>query len=608
MKLTKNCMAPWRAVEFLADGKISPCCGPIRGDFGNLQQDLPTLGAERGLFRNADYRKLRNALLTGDLPDACKQCRAVHEPDIPAEALAAKVAAYLEARGVPTAGEDLAGLYAFDECGGNITNRCNFSCIYCSHSGPDGHRGTLAQVMDQDFFMAVLDELVARGLQIFNFCGLGELTTYRHWQRLCQEIFARHPRLRLRLITNFGRKLDADELRLLTRFEIVQISCDTFDEERFAWLRTHGKLPVLRQNLENLLAATREHGRSPRIVFNVTVSNANVDDMVEVFRYAAGNDIHIHLSALFDMEGSITQGKAILGKIWEVSDAALLHNREVFIDLPRRALAANPSITCWEYRHLHDQIMSRADRITFDQFVPAEQEIFYSAFFSARLSNQQTYLRKIWLGFDDSIRGIWIAPGNRFVIPLPAPSARLSYRCHTVRTRVDGTLILAQGESRSAHVGKLLTVSAPRGGDVDHFLEITGYTPEESLPPLDEIVLENGASVPAGYHAVRESADSSGVERIAAHFAASQEPLIIWCAGLKTLQALSDTRLAEANISMIVDSDAHKHGQSICGHVVQSTERVLECDHPILILHASEPRRIEQQIRTMGIENELLIP
>jgi len=608
MKLTKNCMAPWRAVEFLADGKVSPCCGPITGNFGNLLGDLPTLGNEDGLFRNADYRKLRRALLTGDLPDACKQCRAVHDPDIPAAALASKVAGYLDARGVTTAGQDLTGLYAFDECGGNITNRCNFSCIYCAHSGPGGHREILARVMERDDFMMVLNELVTRGLQIFNFCGLGELTIYRGWTELCKEIFNRHPQLKLRLITNFGRLLDADELQLLTRFEIIQVSCDTFDEKKFAKLRVNGRLPVLRQNLENLLAISRKQAQAPRIALNITVSNANVDDMVELFRYAAGNDIHIHLSALFDMEGSLSSTAGTLGKIWDVPTAALLHNREVLHDLPRRALAANPSATFWEYRHLHDEIMTRADRITFDQFVPVDREVFYSVFFAARLSNEQIHLRKIWLGFDDERRGICLPPGNRFVIPLPARSGRLSYRCHFLRRRIDGTLVVTEDTLRCAHVGSSLCISAPAGGEYDYFLEVIDYVAEEFHAPLDEIILPSTPSVSGQHREVRESADGSGVEHIAAHFADSREPLIIWCAGLKTLQALSDTRLAEAEISLIIDSDTRKHGQSILGHVIHPPGKAIGHDHPILILHASEPRQIARQIRALGIMNDIIIP
>ncbi len=607
-KFTKNCLAPWRSLEFLADGKVSPCCGPIRGDFGNLLEDLPTLDEEGGLFRNDAYRDLRRRLLDGDLPEACRNCRAVHDPDIPVEAFERKVVDYLEARGVTTEGKDLADLYAFEECGGNITNRCNFACIYCSHSGAGAKLGSLGKVMARESFMAILDCLIERGLRIFNFCGLGELTAYRHWQSLCRDILDRHPDLKLRLISNFGRRLSHDDLALLARFELIQISCDTFDTARFDWLRGKEKLPVLLENLKALRAIleTRAPPR-PTLAFNVTVSNANVDDMIGIFRYAAEHTMHVHLSALFDMEGSIAKETGCVRKIWEVSGHALLHNREVFLDLPRRLKAANPLASVWEYRHLHDELMRRADLVSLNQFLPEAHERFYSAFFAAPQIAGTAYLRKVWLDFDEAIRGIWIEPGVKFIVTLPFDSASLRYRVHLVQTKIDGSLILDEGNTVMANVGKTLTVST-NGNTGAHFLfEVTDYSRSECACPANKIVVDvRDANGPR--RCVREATDSSALERIAEHFADSQQPLILWCAGLKTLQALSDTRLLQANIAMIIDGAPDKQGKTLCGHTIRPPEAARDLVCPILVLHASAPEAVEQELRRAGYRNEILIP
>ena len=106
---------------------------------------------------------------------------------------------------------------------------------------------------------------------------------------------------------------------------------------------------------------------------------------------------------------------------------------------------------------------------------------------------------------------------------------------------------------------------------------------------------------------VREAFLSNEENNVAQRLADSQEPIIIWCAGLRTLQMLSNTALGKANIEMIIDSNPEKKGQLFCGKIVQSPEDIGDFSGKIVIIHASSPEQVEFQIRQLGIQNESIL-
>ena len=87
----------------------------------------------------------------------------------------------------------------------------------------------------------------------------------------------------------------------------------------------------------------------------------------------------------------------------------------------------------------------------------------------------------------------------------------------------------------------------------------------------------------------------------------SGEPIIVWCAGLRTLQILSNTCLSRANIKMIVDGNPKKRGQSFCGRLIHSPEDIGDFAGKIIVMHSSCPEQVEFAIRRTGITNEILI-
>jgi hypothetical protein len=611
---TRNCIEPWRSVQFEAGGNITPCCsGTIKGYFGNLNTDYferKDRGQSSDMFANEAYQELRRDLLTGELPGACKSCRSVHDEDIATDELRRRVINHLESQGTRTDGVDLTKEYAFSECGGNISNKCNFSCIYCSHSGTNGHTGYLATEMDRERFLCLIDFLCSKGLKIFNFCGIGELTTYPGWQDLCKEILHQHPQLRLRMISNFGKKLNDSELSTLARLDLIHVSCDTLDEETYAWLRKGGRLLVLLDNIRRLREKfTGDPSRDPKLAFNVTATDAITEKLETLFRFAADNNMFVHLSNLFVMEGSIASQTACVKKISDLDDSQMPHIREVLYDLPRRMKAQNPLTSVWEYKNLWKDIVEKADSVTFNTFVPLKSEPIYNAFGKAYPRGPNAYLRKIWLSFDDGFRGIYIRTGKRIRVEAAGGPWKVAYRAIWCRDRLDGNLDILPGPIEETIVSGGMTVSAAHGhGTYQHMLfQVVSYETVAG-PPNDETTLEPyppaGSRVPL---LVREGFLAAEEEAVAERLVESQEPIIVWCAGLRTLQLLSNTRLGRANIKMIIDGNPSKKGQRFCGYTIHSPEDIDGFTGKIVLLHASSPEQVAMEIRRLGIANEILI-
>lgn len=614
MKKTRNCIEPWRSFQFEAGGSISPCCsGTISGRFGNIHTDYFAAlrcGRRPDIFANDAYKDLRNGLLTGKLHRSCIDCRSVHDADVTPEALRKRVIHHLESQGMQTENLDLTREYAFIECGGNITNKCNFSCIYCSHSGTNGHAGTLATEMDREKFLDWIGFLCQRGLQIFNFCGIGEVTAYAGWQDLCNILLERHPRLRLRMISNFGKPFSKAEQDALAQFDMIHVSCDTLNEQKYAWLRKGGRLPVLLDNIHRIRARCAEiASQNPKLVFNVTLTEAVIDHLEDLFRFAAEHSMFVHLSTLFEMEGSVASRTNCVRKITDLDDSRILHIREVLCDLPRRMKAQNPLTNVWEYQFIYSAVMQRADAMTLNQFVPSDDEIAYREFFQSHLITPDAYLRKIWLSFDAVRKGMCITKGKTAWLEWPPAPGKLAYRVTWCRNRPDNNLDIIAGPIEEAEISGTLSVSAPEAPlPYNHMLfEVMSFVP---VPEAEYTIQSIEPSPPADWSAstlIREAFLMGDAESIARRLVESQEPIALWCAGLRTMQLLSSTCLSRANIRMIIDGDSQKQGQLFFGKTVQSPAEIEGFSGKILVLHSSCPEQVELQIRNMGISNDILI-
>lgn len=466
--LTKNCMEPWKALFFRPDGKLAPCCGgpPPSGDFGNIYAlDLHSTenGDPKDAFVNEAYRNLRRQLLEGDLQQACIDCRIVAS-DITTDLLRKKVEDHLRYCGRKISeSTDLTREFAFTDCYTDVTDRCNFACIYCFlHSNDKSGKGHTEYIeVDRERFLEVIEFLAADSLAYLNFCWLGEFTMYPEWKELSLELFNKYPDMRLSLVSNFGRKFSDEDLDVLTRFFQIRISCDTLDPEKYAWLRRGGRLPVLIENINNLRARFKPGSVQPRLVFIVTESDAILSGLTDLGRFAVERNISIYISNMAFVEDSVATKANYLKKISELPDSQIGDAWEIIHDLPRRIRAAHPPIDYFfDLGPLYNAVKSRSESITLNRFIPSESDLVYKSFAAAQPKNPDIYLRKFFLSFDDGVKGIFIKSGMTVNVDLPFATGQLAYRPVFCKEIEGKRLRIFIGDKKTVVVGSKLSLSA----------------------------------------------------------------------------------------------------------------------------------------------------
>jgi hypothetical protein len=317
----------------------------------------------------------------------------------------------------------------------------------------------------------------------------------------------------------------------------------------------------------------------------------------------------VHISNLFVMNGSVASKTDCVRNILHMPDNVIPRVRESLHDLPRRMKAENPLTQVWEYTYLHSGIMNRVDRVTYNQFVPEEQESIYSAFHQSHPKNADAILRKIWTSFDAGYRGIYLRAGRTVSFTLSRISGTLSYKAIWCHEREDGNLDVWAGPIETVPIGDTLTLSAEHCGtrfDAVLFqfmndpavgaggLHQVCVAPE---PPenIDEPIL------------VREAFLKHTESAMARSLAKSREPIVVWCAGLRALHLLSNTCLGQANILMIIDANPRRAGEEFCGRTIHSPQDLGGFTGKIVVAHASSPEHVALQIRGMGVRNEIVI-
>jgi hypothetical protein len=489
--MTKSCIAPWQMLEVAVDGGIRPCSGPVGGDFGNIGSALSDPARFRDTFMSEAHKQLRNQLLTGNLQDACVTCRAVPKQQMTTEMLRQQVAFYLRIKGRNiNENTDLSSEFAFDSCNIGVTDKCNFSCIYCFIHSNDRTGGEIKRYAEtsQESFLKLISLLVANGLNELNICGSGELTVYPSWKELCTRLFDNYPHLYINLVSNFGKKFSDAELDVLMRFNRITISCDTIDPELYSWLRHGGRVDILLDNINRLKTKSRNtSGHKPLLSLNVTESNVIIDKLVDLAKYAVDNEIGLQFSNLLVIKDSFAEKNKCLTKITDIPDDQVPSAWEIICDLPERMMAQNPR-SYLLFGPMYEIVKQRAEAMSFNRFVPSANELFYRSFARSHARNPNAFLRKIFWSFSDCYRGILIKAGSTITVILPYTAARLKYRTIWCKNSHPGVHIGAVAETT---VGSSLSIAT---GKTARFythvlLEVLAYNIEIGTSEIDETLI-----------------------------------------------------------------------------------------------------------------------
>jgi hypothetical protein len=489
--MTKACIAPWEMLEVGVDGGIRPCCGPVEGDFGNINSVLSNPAMFRDALNSEAHKQLRRQLLTGELEDACATCRIAPNKPITIEALRRNVVVYLQNRGRNISEHtDLCSEFAFEACNAGVTDKCNFSCIYCfTHSNDKTGEGIRKYTaISHERLLQLTSLLVENGLKVLAIGNVGELTIYPSWRDLCTTLFDNYPNLYVTLVSNFGRKFSDADLDVLVRFHRIAISCDTIDPELYSWLRRGGRIDVLLNNISRLKSRMcNTTGHKPSLVLNVTESNVIIDKLVDLAKYAVDNEIDLQFSNLLVVKGSFAEKNKCLTKITDIPDDQVPSAWEVIGDLRERMVVQNPRVRL-DFGPLYDILKQRAEAISLNRFVPSANELFYRSFACAHPRNPNAILRKIFRSFYDCYRGILITSGSTIAIKLPYLAARLKYRTIWCKNNHSDMYI---GAMEEASVGSYLSIATARTKRYfTHVLmEVFEYEIEIGSAEIDETLI-----------------------------------------------------------------------------------------------------------------------
>lgn len=153
-----------------------------------------------------------------------------------------------------------------------LTTRCNLRCVYCPQSQPF-FDGTID--FPKDRLPSFIQELKASGVPMVRVSGIGETTVLEDWVAICEQLL--QAGIDLEIVSNLSRRLDDEEIRMLSRFRKLYISCDTTDPDVFARIRRGARVEHVLEAIGRIAASARERGSAPPyMVASVVVTDASI--------------------------------------------------------------------------------------------------------------------------------------------------------------------------------------------------------------------------------------------------------------------------------------------------------------------------------------------
>ena len=296
MKLTKNCLYPWRFLQVHAGGMVQCCAVGNDTDLGDLIIDH-CQKIERGeysdVLNSPGLQALRHGLLTGNLRPMCRKCFFVDDRPVSTDFLRQRLMGLLRNRlpeGTDLESLDLTRVHAYEEIAISFTNKCNLRCVYCVQSVHGNSNPYFKMDFPSQYAADVLEFFAAQGIVQLRTCVEGEPTIYSKWHEVFSRFHARHPHIKLRMTTNLSRPYTDEEIEFLTQYSELDISCDTLDPVLYAKLRRGGRLELVLENIRRVCEkADALKVRGPFITLHAVVSDATWSGLEDLTDYALAN-------------------------------------------------------------------------------------------------------------------------------------------------------------------------------------------------------------------------------------------------------------------------------------------------------------------------------
>ncbi len=175
------------------------------------------------------------------------------------------------------------------------TELCNLACIHCPHPAFKQSEHYAGRSQDPALNKKIVDEVREHGkgiTQYIRYTGEGEPLLHRYIYDM-MDYAVKNSGTMVTLTTN-GTLLTKPRIEKLLDIGlgVIDISTDAFKDETYATIRVNGELPVVRQNILNLIARNKERGSKTKIILSFIEQPQNEGEgpLFEKFWKEAGAD------------------------------------------------------------------------------------------------------------------------------------------------------------------------------------------------------------------------------------------------------------------------------------------------------------------------------
>lgn len=385
MKYTKNCILPWSYMLIHAGGLMQtcPCASDVEiGDF--LLDYMERREENPDIFNNESLQMVRKGLLTGNLRKMCRNCAFNTAELITTDELKEKVIHLLEENKENykyTDGDDLTKQYAYDTIGIGFSNRCNLRCLYCNQSTCAETNPFYKAEFPYEYARLALEYVVDKGVKTIISSVEGEITIYRHWYELYSEFVKIHPDIRLTITTNLNREYNEEEIELLARHAVLDVSCDSLDPEIYSRIRVNGNLSLLLENLTKIKKKKEELNITDTIItIHIVVCNLTWESLEQISEYAFQNGFGLNIGNYEERVNAKGYQEHILQPISQMPEKIQRQVAEILTNIKSRAIELgvyDRQFVC------HGDIIGRLNKQisnNYNRFIPVDN-VCYQQFY-----------------------------------------------------------------------------------------------------------------------------------------------------------------------------------------------------------------------------------